>query len=151
MSIRRIQTFLFRWGPALLLMITIFMLSNTPAEQLAQVSDPVTQQIETAAPVTARLHIEWLKLGHVIGYAGLGLAFYQAFRSPRPSAQAIGLAVLACVLYALTDEFHQSFIPGRGASLRDVGLDALAAGSMLMIFSLVKMGKSLRNKKPPCS
>lgn len=30
-----------------------------------------------------------------------------------------------CVLYAATDEFHQSFVGGRGPSVRDVGIDSL--------------------------
>lgn len=30
-----------------------------------------------------------------------------------------------CVLFALLDEYHQSFVSGRGASLKDVGIDSL--------------------------
>ena len=32
-----------------------------------------------------------------------------------------------CVLFALLDEYHQSFVSGRGASLKDVGIDSLGA------------------------
>lgn len=32
-------------------------------------------------------------------------------------------AVLVCFLYACTDEFHQSFVAGRGSSFRDVLID----------------------------
>jgi VanZ family protein len=31
------------------------------------------------------------------------------------------------VLFALSDEFHQSFVRGRHSALRDVGIDSLGA------------------------
>jgi len=33
--------------------------------------------------------------------------------------------IIICLLYALSDEFHQSFTPGRHASFRDIGFDSL--------------------------
>lgn len=35
------------------------------------------------------------------------------------------IAIIFCLIYALSDEYHQSFVSGRGASLRDVGFDML--------------------------
>jgi VanZ family protein len=40
-----------------------------------------------------------------------------------PMAQRPHLALAACVLYALLDEGHQIFVPGRTPSLYDVGID----------------------------
>ena len=37
------------------------------------------------------------------------------------------LALMLCVIYALTDEGHQAFVPGRTASLYDVALDSTGA------------------------
>lgn len=55
----------------------------------------------------------------------------------------VGVGV--CVAYAFLDEFHQMFVPGRGASLNDVGLDCfgIAIGfafvvSVRLIINLVK-------------
>ena len=39
---------------------------------------------------------------------------------------------LLAILYAASDEFHQSFVPGRGPSVIDVGIDAIGAGLGLM-------------------
>ncbi len=36
-------------------------------------------------------------------------------------------AVLIAGLYSLTDEFHQTMVPGRGPSLRDCGIDTFGA------------------------
>lgn len=35
------------------------------------------------------------------------------------------LAFSFCLLYAISDEYHQSFTPGRHPSLRDIGYDSL--------------------------
>jgi VanZ family protein len=38
------------------------------------------------------------------------------------------LLILACFLFALSDEYHQSLVPGRTARIRDVGFDLLGVG-----------------------
>lgn len=35
------------------------------------------------------------------------------------------LPIIICLLYATSDEFHQSLVPGRYATIRDVGYDML--------------------------
>ena len=45
-----------------------------------------------------------------------------------------------CVLYAATDEFHQSFVGGRGPSVRDVGIDSLG---VLIATILLDAGQKL--------
>jgi VanZ family protein len=35
---------------------------------------------------------------------------------------------IICILYAISDEIHQSFTPHRSPSLRDIGFDSLGAG-----------------------
>jgi VanZ family protein len=48
---------------------------------------------------------------------------------------AAGLALLSTLLLASWDEWHQSFLPGRTSSVRDVGIDfcgALAAQLVLL-------------------
>lgn len=35
------------------------------------------------------------------------------------------LPVTICLLYAITDEFHQSLVPGRYSTIRDIGYDML--------------------------
>jgi VanZ family protein len=56
------------------------------------------------------------KIAHVCEYAVLGLLLYRATRREQ-------LAVLIGVLYAASDEFHQHFVPGRHATVRDVAID----------------------------
>ena len=57
------------------------------------------------------------KLAHVGEYAVLGALLLRALGRPWPAA-ALGVA------YAVTDELHQRFVPGRLGSPRDVAIDA---------------------------
>ncbi|MEJ1730962.1 VanZ family protein, partial [Escherichia coli] len=50
-------------------------------------------------------------------------------RHPLPRARRILLAALACVIYAVLDEAHQSLVPERSFTLLDILLDT--GGSLL--------------------
>jgi VanZ family protein len=41
-------------------------------------------------------------------------------------------ALVFCLLYAISDELHQSFSPNRHPSLRDVGFDMIGASSVFL-------------------
>ena len=70
-----------------------------------------------------------LKQGaHVGVYAILHFLMWRAIKitSDQPSQMKLKFIPLITVfLYALTDEFHQSFIPGREATWVDIGLDSI--------------------------
>ncbi len=57
------------------------------------------------------------KVGHAAEYAVLGALLARAIPSA-PTAVASG------VLYAVTDELHQTLVPGRQGSFRDVAIDS---------------------------
>jgi VanZ family protein len=68
------------------------------------------------------------KLGHVTEYFILGILLFRAFRGGSKELQNLRWAFssfLVIVLYAASDEFHQSFVSTRTASLVDVGIDTL--------------------------
>jgi VanZ family protein len=64
------------------------------------------------------------KLGHVAGYFVLTVLLVRALRRSGVAA-AVPVAVGAAFAYAISDEWHQSFVPGRTATPRDVGIDGL--------------------------
>ena len=76
---------------------------------------------------------------HATEYSVLGLLLWRARRKPvkhdsRPwSWTEAAVAVLLAAVYAATDEFHQSFVPSRGASAWDVLLDTLGALAGLFV------------------
>lgn len=66
------------------------------------------------------------KLYHALQYGLLGFLGLQAF-APRTGSQCVRVLLL-CWLYGLTDEFHQAFVPGRGADWLDWLVDGLGIG-----------------------
>lgn len=65
------------------------------------------------------------KIIHIIEYAVLCLLIFRAFNNYRISwRRALILAGLFSILYAVSDEYHQTFIFGRSGAWRDVAIDA---------------------------
>lgn len=67
--------------------------------------------------------------GHFVLYAVLGALYVLAMpRSARP-ATAVLLAVALASLYGITDEYHQSFTPGRMPDVIDWVVDTVGAAT----------------------
>ena len=47
--------------------------------------------------------------------------------------------VIFCIIVAVSDEFHQSFVPGRGPSVRDVCIDTSGSLMFLIIAVIIKV------------
>lgn len=63
---------------------------------------------------------------HFLLYLGLGFLAARVFLSSKEASLRLLLAVfLVCMLYALSDEFHQEFVTGRGWELIDLVADAV--------------------------
>jgi VanZ family protein len=106
---------LVRWLPAVGMMLVIFLASATPSRQL---------------PSFGPQDFLVKKGGHLIAYSLLALAYLHGLGRQN---HAVYLAAwMLAAAYALTDELHQSFVPGRGSWLGDVGIDA--AGAALALF-----------------
>jgi VanZ family protein len=68
----------------------------------------------------------WDKLLHFLEYGGLGALWYRALRGEGLSAtRAVISAAAATAAYGASDEWHQSFVPLRDASIRDWLTDLL--------------------------
>lgn len=65
------------------------------------------------------------KIAHASVYAALTLLWWWAFIPQRPGKRALLLAVAISFLYAVSDEFHQSFVDGRVGSPIDVAIDSV--------------------------
>jgi len=78
-----------------------------------------THQLET-------IHLVVRKLAHFTEYAVLGILAARAFRtSPGPTIRGrwFWISLGLVVAYALVDEYHQSFVPSRTASIFDSFID----------------------------
>jgi VanZ family protein len=92
--------------------------------------------LQVSAGTFNLLHALLRKLAHLIEYAMFALLLYgfpddKRLGLWRPRRAVICIAIAAA--YSLTDEFHQSFVPGRHASLRDCGLDTMGASLAMLV------------------
>jgi hypothetical protein len=76
------------------------------------------------------------KLYHFLEYLLLGILTVRVMRVYRfgPS-RPVGLAALFCLLFGVSDEFHQWFVPGRCASYGDVLADALGGWTWAKLYA----------------
>lgn len=79
-------------------------------------------------PTLLAVHAGVRKLGHFTEYLIFGLLLARALESDAPwrPRHAVLVVVLA-TLYAVTDELHQYFVPGRTAAVADVVIDGTGA------------------------
>ena len=67
-------------------------------------------------------------VGHFLGYASLAVLLWWGLARREPTAGwPFPAALVGAMAFALSDEWHQAFVPGRTPSLRDLGVDALGA------------------------
>jgi VanZ family protein len=114
------------WIPVLIWGAVIFTLSTSAfsAANTSRIIDPILRWLIpgiSAASVDV-CHMLVRKAAHFTEY---GILFWLLARGPM--ANRPYLALMLCVVYALTDEGHQVFVPGRTASLYDVALDSTGA------------------------
>ncbi|MGD8554795.1 MAG: VanZ family protein [Anaerolineales bacterium] len=119
---------LWRFLPALAIMAIIFYLSSQPA---------------SALPHFGPLDLPLKKAGHMIAYGLLGLAYDFGLAIAPSLRRRRVLALLLATLFAMSDELHQSFVPGRNAWWGDVMIDGL--GAALAIYLVARYSNSSSN------
>jgi len=68
------------------------------------------------------------KGAHVVAYMVLGFLVLNAqYASGAIGVKSLAATMLICVLFAASDEWHQTFVPGRGGQMSDVLLDSVGA------------------------
>ncbi len=90
------------------------------------------------------------KTAHFFMFCGLGILAVCTIRSyyGRPHIRVYASAWLFCIFCAVCDEFHQLFVPGRGAQLSDVCLDSAGALTGVAIaFLVLLLRKGLQKRK----
>ena len=119
-----LKTWAWRWGPAVLIMAVIFLASSTPGDEL---------------PSFGSFDFSLKKGGHTLGYALLALGYLRGLAWKRPTSRgSMMLAIAFCLLYAISDEFHQTFTPGRTPSVIDVLIDTTGAAIGLASWNLLR-------------
>lgn len=126
------------WMAVSLWMLLIFNMSSQEAEESNKLSEGVTEiVVETVEKVAPNIGLTVddfnhtvRKNAHFFSYMILGILVLNALRrSGVKDLRGYGFALSICVLYAISDEIHQHFVPGREPGVKDVFIDS--AGSIV--------------------
>lgn len=141
--------FIVSWATVLAVAVAIFLFSAQDAQESTQVSHGLIERIVLwyskffGVPCSTGQLIQisafWdhfvRKLAHFSIYTLLGLcccnACYQTFFQVK---KAFGISLAAGSVYAVTDEIHQSFVPGRSCQLSDMLLDSCGVLFGILLF-----------------
>lgn len=125
---------ILRFVPALLCMAVIFELSS-----------------RSTLPKPRNLSSEALSLGgHFGAYAVLAVCLWWALgMADLASGKRALLAFAGAVLYGVSDEWHQSFVPGRTPDPRDIAVDAIGALAGLFLVTLLARRLEADNVRGP--
>ena len=141
--IRSTNESLRNWVPVFLWAAVIFVFSTDifSSANTAGALEPILQQLFPQLPVDyiERLHSVFRKLGHFTEYFVLGGLLWRALRYHDAAAsrsRRLALSIAITLLYAISDEWHQSFIPSRTASVVDVLIDTLGGICGIWTFKL---------------
>lgn len=119
--------------PAIVIMVLIFLGSNDPAS--GEKSDFITKFIWKIIDSLFNYNHDYAqelgtsyivrKIAHMTEYSFLNFSFYFALTKSFNNSfkKNIITSVLLSLLYSITDEFHQTFVPGRVGTYQDVLID----------------------------
>ncbi len=128
----KINNFIKYWFPVLLYTIIIYYFSS--------LSNP----INSIVPNNLQLYFDFNTfIYHTIEFAILNLLIYRALKTTSKNPQT--LSILFTILYAIADEIHQSYVPGRISSVFDVAIDFLGAITMQSIINIKEWLKNQLN------
>lgn len=143
LTIKKMLRFLLKplsFLPALCIMYLIFSFSSQTGAQSGRLSLKISTKIVTTAnrilelgldsAQTAQyvqsIHFHVRKMAHITEYFLLAVSISLPLYVYRLRGFWLVIAAgLFCVGFACLDEYHQSFVAGRGPSARDVGIDSI--------------------------
>jgi VanZ family protein len=143
MANQSLTRFLSRYVPLIAWMIFISVASSNSfsANNTSRIIGPIVFWLfpNTTPDQLATIHFFTRKLAHFTEYAILALLATRSFwTSPNRTLNSrwflISLGII--VFYALIDEFHQSFVPSRTASLADSFIDMAGGLTALLLLRI---------------
>jgi len=131
-----VRKFLSRYLPLVVWLIFISYASsdNFSADNTSRIIGPLVLWLfpNTSPEAMATIHFITRKIAHFTEYAILGFLAARAFRT---YDRWFLISAALVVVYALIDEYHQSFVPSRTASIFDSLID-IAGGLTALIIVL---------------
>ena len=138
----------------ILWMLLIFSFSNQKAEDSSKLSDGIIVKvanvfideelsIEKQEEILEKYTTIVRKTAHFVIYLILGILVINLFIE-YDIKHLILISLLVCLLYSISDEFHQLFIDGRSGEIRDIIIDTI--GSLTGIISYYILRRKIVKK-----
>ena len=151
-AVLKLRPFLKYWLPVLIWMALIFSASSDSHsyEHSSLFVEPFLHWLfpRMSQSWVEVIHLIIRKCAHFTEYANLALLLWRALRQPVKhdsrlwNWQEVRLTLLVVMLYAATDEFHQSFVSTRTALVSDVFIDTTGgAAGLLALWTLDRCRK----------
>ena len=126
----------------ILCMVTIFYFSSQNGEASAAQSELTLKFLKLLLPNLKELNQAELlhivrKCAHFFMYFLMALFVYNSQKQGKKFSEKVLMTVLIVFLYACLDEYHQSFIYGRGSSFFDVLIDVAGGITALFMLSMI--------------
>lgn len=143
----RLKKVFTNWLPPFLWMALIYLFSTSTfsEDRTSSLIIPILRTLFPQAPFERlyRIHFFIRKISHFTEFAILGLLWVRALKGgwkgkPYPFFL---IALLISIIYAILDEFHQSFVSVRSPSYVDILIDSAGAASSLLILKILNMVK----------
>lgn len=124
------------WIFVVIWMIVIFLFSSQSAvnsDELSRGLSHMIMEIFHKIMPGSQFHMDNFnhflrKNAHFFVYMALGILVYSAVKKDcMINRKCIIISVLVCISYAISDELHQLFVPGRGAGIGDVFIDSMGS------------------------
>ena len=141
--------------------VIFFLSSENSAESSRRSGEVVTTICEVFVPnfetypqekqseIVESMSFSVRKAAHFTAYAVLGAFLFQIFCFVKDKRSRSLLAIGSAFLYAASDEFHQSFSPGRSCEFRDMLIDTGGAALAVLLSLLVMYLINKRKKQKP--
>jgi VanZ family protein len=140
-----VKAFVRYWLP-LILWLTLIFIGSTDlmsAEHTSRIIAPLLRWLRPGISEETIMEVQFFirKAAHVSEYAILAALLYRALINTALRGRTIlsaAIVLLFCGIYAVSDEFHQSFVPSRTATARDVGIDGAGAAFGVALIRLLR-------------
>lgn len=126
------------WTVAIIWMAIIFVLSSQPGG------------IDSGS---GRLRFGWEKLAHFMVFGLLGLLVANALTTGGMRSRRFWWTFVVCAIFAVSDELHQTLVPGRTPTVLDIFIDMSGsvigyAGFMILSASTFARRAVARRRRP---
>jgi len=133
-NLKKYPDFITFYLPLFVWMLLIFILSSIPGSTLSKIEFPYAHPI-----------------AHSMLYGMLTYLCYRALIHHRLGrirhSYSLVIAFLFAGLYGMSDEYHQSFVPGRMEELKDLLIDLTAAFVVLVCIALYESNYGEKKEK----